>query len=148
MTASDNLGGQFDYRGQHQPSLDEEYSPGFHEMDKAYPDYYDHPEYYGTREMPGVGDTARIARSVRGRPGHVVRVYRAAPKEVNQINTGDWVTPSHEYAKEHGEANLNGNYRILSGITYARHLRATGDHPPEFGYAGPPLRVRRFRGKQ
>jgi hypothetical protein len=49
------------------------------------------------------------------------------------INSGDWVTITHRYAKEHGLANLK-NYKIISKIVPAKHLYTTGDSIHEWGY--------------
>lgn len=66
----------------------------------------------------------------------MVKVYRAIPKDLKRvkINAGDWVTTSRAYAKEHGQDNLNNNYRIISASVPARHLWTTGDSFDEWGY--------------
>ena len=51
-----------------------------------------------------------------------------------QINNGDWVTLTKDYAKEHGESHLNNNYQILSKKVPARKLFTNGDSIHEFGY--------------
>jgi hypothetical protein len=50
------------------------------------------------------------------------------------INNGDWVTLSKQYAKEHGEGALNGNFKILSKKVPARKLFTDGNSIHEFGY--------------
>jgi hypothetical protein len=55
-------------------------------------------------------------------------------KPVYTINPGDWVTLAREYAKQHGESNLNNNYKILSKIVPAKHVYTTADSLHEFGY--------------
>jgi len=50
------------------------------------------------------------------------------------IGVGDWVTISRAYAKEHGEASLNGEYRIVSKRVRAKELYTTGDSIHEWGY--------------
>jgi hypothetical protein len=50
------------------------------------------------------------------------------------INNGDWVTLSKAYAKEHGQAHLNNNYKILSKKVPARKLFTNADSIHEFGY--------------
>lgn len=50
------------------------------------------------------------------------------------INNGDWVTTSKQYAKEHGESALGGNYKIISQSVPARKLFTNGDSWAEFGY--------------
>ena len=147
MSASEHLSDeQFDYRGSHQPSMDEETSAGMHEVDKMMPDYYEHPNYY--HHLLGAKDpqhdryhqeTYRIINAVRGRPDQPVTAFRAVPKEAgDEINPGDWVTPSRTYAKEHGESYLGGRgkYKIIAKKVPAGHLRTSGDYAPEFGYTG------------
>ena len=41
--------------------------------------------------------------AAKGKPNKKVKVYRAVPKGGTEINSGDWVTLSKEYAKMHGE---------------------------------------------
>lgn len=50
------------------------------------------------------------------------------------INSGDWVTINRSYAVEHGESNLQGNYKILTITTNAKNLYTTGDSLHEWGY--------------
>jgi hypothetical protein len=50
------------------------------------------------------------------------------------INSGDWVTLTKQYAKEHGEANLNNNYQILSKKVPSKKLFTNADSIHEFGY--------------
>ena len=51
-----------------------------------------------------------------------------------KINNGDWVTTSKEYAKMHGESNLNNNYRILTKVVKASQLYTDGNSIFEWGY--------------
>ena len=51
-----------------------------------------------------------------------------------KINAGDWVSPSRHYAKEHGEAHLNGKYKIISKSVPAKHLFTDGNSVHELGY--------------
>ena len=41
---------------------------------------------------------------------------------------------SRNYAKEHGESALNGDYKIIKRKAYARDLYTNGDSPYEMGY--------------
>lgn len=54
--------------------------------------------------------------------------------DINAINSGDWVTLSKTYAKEHGESHLNGEYKILTKTVKASELFTNGDSINEFGY--------------
>jgi hypothetical protein len=59
------------------------------------------------------------------------------PQTIDSINAGDWVTPSRTYAREHGEAALRGEYKILSKSVPASHLFTEGNSLSEFGYNPP-----------
>lgn len=74
-------------------------------------------------------------------PNSPVWVYRAIPSDVKatDINPGDWVTPVRSYAKEHGDDNLNGKYKIVKQKVYARDLFTSGDSVLEWGYDPQPL---------
>ena len=63
-------------------------------------------------------------------------MYRAIPDGIGDvdINAGDWVSLSKQYAKDHGESALNGNYKIISKKAPARQLFTNGDSINEFGF--------------
>jgi hypothetical protein len=73
------------------------------------------------------------AYRAKGNPEAEVTVYRAVPKGVKDINSGDWVTTSKTYAKDHGENTLNGEYDLISSKVKAKTLTSEG-YPYEFGY--------------
>lgn len=50
------------------------------------------------------------------------------------INSGDWVTLTKEYAKDHGESALNGQYKIISKKVKAKDIWTNADSIHEFGY--------------
>ena len=50
------------------------------------------------------------------------------------INPGDWVTINKKYAKEHGEAHLDGQYRIIQKTVRAKDLFTDGNSIHEWGY--------------
>lgn len=50
------------------------------------------------------------------------------------INPGDWITTVKEYAKQHGESTLNGNYKIITKKVFARDLFTDANSIFEFGY--------------
>jgi hypothetical protein len=52
-----------------------------------------------------------------------------------KINNGDWVTTSRMYAKEHGESNLNNNFKIVSKTVKASQLYTDGNSIFEWGYS-------------
>jgi hypothetical protein len=139
-----------DYRGQH-TSPDPDSSP-MHDVTKneVYPkDFYSH---VGLRHYaPGHDDNTDASSyhkilSVRDKPDEHVRVYRAIPhvdgkkgrdpvtRNSSHIRPGDWVTISKQYAVDHGEAHLNGNYSLSAGMKPARELYTNGDSFHEWGW--------------
>jgi len=54
--------------------------------------------------------------------------------ERKKINPGDWVTINRDYAKEHGHANLQGKFKILSKTVKAKEIFTNGDSIHEWGY--------------
>lgn len=56
------------------------------------------------------------------------------PANKMNINAGDWVTLTKEYAKDHGESALKGQYKILSKKVRAKDLWTNADSIHEFGY--------------
>lgn len=50
------------------------------------------------------------------------------------INSGDWITTVRQYAVDHGEAALNGNFKILKKIVPAKHVFTDANSIFEFGY--------------
>jgi hypothetical protein len=143
-----------EYWGSHQPNIE---GPGAHEVDQIYPDYYERPALYHSffprgssadREFPENNryhrETRQALMKVRGKPDALMRMYRAAPHGVEHINTGDWVTPSEQYARVHAYQTEHSadDWPVLHADVPAHHLRAAGDYIPEFGYSGPSVKAR------
>lgn len=67
-----------------------------------------------------------------------VWVYRAVPKSVKEGNLqsdGQWVTPSREYARQHGQSRFGkGEYRIIKENVRADQLWFNGDSINEWGF--------------
>lgn len=55
-------------------------------------------------------------------------------KPKTKINKGDWVTVSHQYAKDHGHQALKGKFKILSKTVKAKEVYTNGDSIHEQGY--------------
>ena len=91
------------------------------------------------KRLYGIGDSTidhewyLPALKAKGKPDALVEVYRAVPKGVKDINSGDWVTTSKKYATNHGEHTLNGEYEIISKKVKANTLSSEG-YPYELGY--------------
>lgn len=124
-----------DYRMRHTaPGPD---SAPFYDLEKdTAPDLYDHPEYYTTREPEYDKETISAIMAARGNPDAMVNVHRAGP--VGQINTGDWVTTSHAYAKHHG---MHAEDSLLDSPVWSTQVPAStlfwdGNCIHEYGYHG------------
>jgi len=64
----------------------------------------------------------------------IIKLQQEDPEEKLKINNGDWVAITRQYAKQHGESNLNGKYKILSKLVKASELYTNGDSIQEWGY--------------
>jgi len=131
------------YRGEHSSPLAGEGSAPLHDLAQIYPDdiygpnawrYYGH----GSDEMMDRSVIQKLQR-YRNKPDEIVKVYRAVPKEafkkgVKNIQHGDWVSPNRNYAVEHGEGVLNGDYQIIYKNVPAKSLFTDANSPYEFGY--------------
>lgn len=125
-----------EYQFGHRP----QYVAGMHEGDKAYPDVYEHPEYYSTGE-DYEGEAHRALLRARGNPDHMSWAYRAlpadAPSDPSVISKGDWITMSKGYAKLHADMRSEETgkpFRIAARRVPARFIGLTGDYLPEAGY--------------
>jgi len=125
-----------DYKGSHVAPNANSYGATLDDLTKIMP-----ANVY-TREgknLYGLGDDAidrdwwMTAMKAKGKPDFEVEVYRAVPKGVKNINSGDWVTTSKKYAENHGESALSGDYEIISKKVKAKTLSTAGD-PQEYGY--------------
>lgn len=128
------------YRGSHSaPSRD--FGAQLHQLDQIFPDDIYSPQaarlygHYGAND-PMDRQTIRLAQSFRGKPDADVTIYRAVPKDENikGINQGDWVTINKQYAKEHGESVLLGDYKILEKKVKAKDIWTNADSIHEYGY--------------
>jgi len=128
-----------DYKGGHQPNLSAaDVGAPLHQLDKVYPADIYSPKaarYYGDGADPA-RDSALVRRmqALKDKPDEMVTVFRAVPKKAGKfINQGDWVTMDKQYAVEHGESALNGDYKIISTRTPAKTLYSPGDSLYELG---------------
>jgi hypothetical protein len=129
---------EFEYRGAHKaPRNDDYHSPGY-ELDRGmYPDdvYGENGHhYYGTGNNKMDRAVLDILREARGNPDHPITVYRAVPSEFKDqdINPGDWVTPSIDYAHQHGLGW--DSHHIIEKTVPAKHIWTEGNSLHEFGY--------------
>jgi hypothetical protein len=102
-------------------------------------DVYEHPEEQGFGECDA--ETMDQLRRVRDTPGATVRIYRALPPGVGQINRGDWVTLSKQYARQHAMQDdvAANDWPIVQADVPASTVFTHGKDLDEYGYDGPPL---------
>lgn len=136
--ANENGFGKPDYRMEHSAPGRDGYSQSIDNLSGLYPDDFyslNGPMYYGTGEEIMDRKAWHILNRVKGRPNALIEIYRAAPKGTGRtITNGDWVTIVRDYAVEHGKANLDGNYQIVSKIVRARDVFTDANSILEQGY--------------
>jgi predicted GNAT family acetyltransferase len=128
-----------DYRGSHQApnrefgaTLDDLTGGGeMYPADVYSPKGY---QYYGTGNSFDK-KAFDIANKFKGKPDAMVEIYRAVPKNVSdEINAGDWVTLTKEYAIGHGEGPLKGDFKIIKKKVKASDIYTNADSIHEWGY--------------
>lgn len=135
-----------DYRMSHRPARPGTGAPA-HDLESVMPDFYSRPKLYDFGE-PGIDESIRQLQRARGNPDAEVNVYRAMPREAGStINTGDWVTTSASYAKQHAmqDDDPEHDWPVHTAKARAGDLWTQGDSVNEFGYHGPPVKGKRVR---
>tara|TARA_B110000908_G_scaffold172331_1_gene239099 strand:+ start:529 stop:1848 length:1320 start_codon:yes stop_codon:yes gene_type:complete len=127
------------YKLQHTAPMKDETNSPLHALANTFGDDIYTPQaaqYYGDSGGRDAMDiaSARLMQSFKGKPDEMVTMYRAAPRGVDNINNGDWVTINKEYAKRHGDNHLDGDFKILEKQVPARELFTDGNSLHEFGY--------------
>jgi GNAT superfamily N-acetyltransferase/8-oxo-dGTP pyrophosphatase MutT (NUDIX family) len=131
-----------DYRMQHQ-APDEGYGAPLHDVENMMPGFYDHPEHYNFGQED-YGTSASKIQSARGNPEKKIRIYRSLPADYAHegFHTGDWVTTSKHYARQHSMASEDRgpehDWPVISQTVPAKHLHTEGD-VHEWAYNGPEL---------
>ena len=76
--------------------------------------------------------------AARGNPEAEITIYRGVPTDVNQINAGDWVTLSPDYAAMHAASGYgpNGDQagKVISQRVKVKDVFSDGNDLNEFGY--------------
>ena len=127
------------YQGSHKAPNAAVYGGTLDDLSKIMPaDVYSSQgiRLYGLNDPKVDAEWFKAAYQAKNNPDKLVDVYRAVPKGIKNINSGDWVTTSPTYAKMHGENTLGGDYEILSSKVPAKTLSSEG-YPYEFGYNAP-----------
>lgn len=127
------------YQLSHTAPVDDGYSKPISQLPQMFgPDVYDHPHFYGTADA----ETMAQLHKVKEDPEAELTIYRAVPPEHREINTGDWITLSHEYAMEHSyDLTSGGDGVIISATVPAASIFTDGNDLAEFGYAGKRLNL-------
>jgi hypothetical protein len=124
------------YKGSHVAPNAETYGATLDRLENIMPaDVYTQQgkRLYGLGDRMVDSEWYIAALKAKGKPDAEITIYRAVPKNVENINSGDWVTTSKQYAKQHGERTLDGDYKILTKKVKARTLASEG-YPYELGY--------------
>jgi len=104
-------------------------------------DWMTHPHYYSYGEVskPETRKVQQMYQRTQGNPDAPVDVYRALPHGKTNFNTGDWVTPSLEYARQHAQHpdDPSQDMPVIKSTVPASHLWHNGDSYYEMGYHGP-----------
>jgi hypothetical protein len=129
--------GANDYQIEHKPMT---VAGGASTMDDLLPAFGE--DIYGKDALQffGSGDSreakaVRIMKSVRGKPGAMVTIYRGVPDGVDKINPGDWVTLVKEAADDYASQHEGG--KVVSMKVPAAHVTSWSDSLLEFGYHPP-----------
>ena len=126
------------YRGGHKAPRSDGYSKSADDVTGSWPDDIyskDAGRLYGHGDPSIDNESAKIIKSLKGKPDETVRIYRAVPSNVDDmINPGDWVSINETYAKQHGESTLGGDYKVVSMTVPARHIFTDGNSIHEWGY--------------
>ena len=142
MPASEQLELDTSYRMQHQPRgpqdgggrLDDITAGGFPE------DVYsaDGLRFYGNPRNLFDRQSHAAILAARGNPEAEITIYRGVPKDVDQINAGDWVTLSPDYAAMHAADGYGPNGdeagKVISMKVKVKDVFSDGNDLNEFGY--------------
>jgi hypothetical protein len=108
-------------------------NPTLDDLSSVFDDIYGDRAYQlNTAGFPFDRKAIDIIRSMKGNPDKEITIYRALPKGVKDINAGDWVTTTKEYAEQH--AKYDPNYVVISKKVKAKDIVTDGNSIHEFGY--------------
>jgi len=93
---------------------------------------------YGNEKNKYDKESFEKIQSLKGKPDAEVTIYRAAPKGIRDINEGDFVTLSHDYAKLHAESGYGSGGdeagEVIKMKVKVKDLYSDGNDLNEFGY--------------
>lgn len=123
-----------EYGGNHRPNNEGPRAFDLLEGGISPSDVYQHPEWYSAMETKVIRETMAQLRKVKGNPQAKLTIYRAGPK--GEMNTGDWVSLSKEYARTHAESQDPEGFKVWQAQVAADSVRWSLDDLAEFGYFG------------
>jgi hypothetical protein len=92
-------------------------------------------KYYGEGRPKEDNANFAIIRRYKNKPDDLVRIFRAVPKEVNEIEAGDWVAITRDYAMTHlRHVASTKTFKIISKLVKASEVWTGGDSFNEWGY--------------
>jgi hypothetical protein len=103
------------------------------------PRYYAPPPRHADDEY-GIAnqESYEVISSVFENPDAEVMIYRAVPKNINDINSGDWITLSPKYAELHAASGYGPRGdeagKVISQKVKVKDIYWGGDDVNEFGY--------------
>jgi len=154
VAPGDKTGPDLNYKGNHRPSED---GPQAHNMigeDSFAPkDILDAPFHYtsaspysfrdnneddagrrlGNEAYQETLEFVKLLKENQGNPDKIVTIYRYSPE--NELNPGDWITPSYSYATQHGLI-MGDDYEenVWMHKVKLKDIRWAGDALEEWGY--------------
>lgn len=126
-----------EYGGYHRPAEDGPRAHDLLEQEMVPSDVYDRPDLYSGMSRKVISQTMAQLKAVRGKAEAILTIYRAGPKP--EINTGDWVSLSQEYARTHADAQDPDGFKVWASKVKAQDVRWAIDDLAEFGYFGEPV---------
>ena len=87
--------------------------------------YYANPNYKADVE------SFNLIQKLKGKPDAEVTIYRGVPKGIKDINEGNWVTLSKQYAKDHSSRSSGD---VIKKKVKVKDIFWDGNDVNEFGY--------------
>lgn len=121
------------YKMQHTAPLPSDGNPTGADINDVMPDIYTPraKDYYGTGAAYDQ-KAIDVIQDMKANPGKPVKVYRAVPEDVEDINAGDWVTTTREYADDH-MAGEDG-WHVIEMEVMPDEIATDGNSIHEWGY--------------
>jgi hypothetical protein len=95
-------------------------------------------QYYANPNYKADVESYNLIRKLRGKPDAEVTIYRGVPKGVKNINEGDFVTLSKQYAKDHAASGYGRSGKeagdVIEMKVKVKDIFWDGNDVNEFGY--------------